>query len=116
MKTLAEFTANDTIVGDPTAYAAFTADLEASLHPWGMLEIIFAAEIVRATWRLQHVTIDETYGRRVSRGAPRQNPLRVPGHHPLGHHRVAPPADRATAFGMKWNFPKLSAWPTRAKS
>ena len=60
MKTLTEFTANDTIVGDLAAYAAFTADLEASLHPWGMLEVIFAAEIVRATWRLQHVTIDET--------------------------------------------------------
>ncbi|HXJ39629.1 MAG TPA: hypothetical protein VNH18_10145, partial [Bryobacteraceae bacterium] len=59
MKTLTEFTANDPIVGDRATYAEFTAELEAVLQPLGMLEIIFAAEIVRATWKLQYLKVDK---------------------------------------------------------
>jgi hypothetical protein len=54
MRTLAEFTAKDTAwQTDQERYAAMTAAFEADLRPLGMLEISFAAEILRATWQMQ---------------------------------------------------------------
>ncbi|HXJ39363.1 MAG TPA: hypothetical protein VNH18_08780 [Bryobacteraceae bacterium] len=60
MKTLAEFTANDSAyLADRAFYTALTADFDAALQPSGILELTFAAEILRATWRLQRLPVGD---------------------------------------------------------
>ena len=59
MTTLAEFTAKDSpYQSDREVYTAMTAALEADLQPFGLLEITFAAEILRATWRMQRLPVN----------------------------------------------------------
>jgi hypothetical protein len=57
MFSLAEFTAHDGLPeADRARYNQLTASLEANLRPSGYLEIFLAAEILRATWRIQRLT------------------------------------------------------------
>ena len=51
--TLTGLTANDVRTGDRDRYHQLTSLLEAELQPEGALEVLHAAEIVRAHWRLQ---------------------------------------------------------------
>src|SRR3954454_20006470 len=54
MLTLAELTSRDGIAdADRARYNQFTASFEADLRPTGALEICIAAEILRASWRIQ---------------------------------------------------------------
>lgn len=56
MFTLAEFTARDGMPeADRASYNRLTASLEADLRPSCFLETLFAAEILRATWRVQRL-------------------------------------------------------------
>ena len=60
MTTLIEYTANDTIIGDRSAYVAFVAEMNTDLQPLGMLEVSFAAELVRGLWRLRSLPVEVT--------------------------------------------------------
>jgi hypothetical protein len=51
--TLTGLTANDVRTSDRDQYLQLTSLLEAELQPEGALEVLHAAEIVRANWRLQ---------------------------------------------------------------
>jgi SEC-C motif len=51
--TLTGLTANDVRTGDRHRYHQLTSLLEAELQPEGALEVLYAAEILRANWRLQ---------------------------------------------------------------
>jgi len=51
--TLTGLTANDVRTGDRDRYHQLTSLVEAELQPEGTLEVLYAAEIVRAHWRLQ---------------------------------------------------------------
>ena len=62
MFSLAEFTSRDGIAeSDRAQYNQLTASFEADLRPTGALEVCLAAEILRATWRVQwYAAIDGT--------------------------------------------------------
>ena len=57
MRTLSEYTSNDVTSEDKAAYARHIEHWQTELHPNGDLECYFAAEIVRATWRIQRYAI-----------------------------------------------------------
>ena len=57
MRTLSEYTSNDVTSEDKAAYAKHVDHWQTELHPHGDLECYFAAEIVRATWRIQRYAI-----------------------------------------------------------
>ena len=61
MRTLSEYTTHDLAAlhaeGDRAAYAKHVEQWQTELHPNGDLECYFAAEIVRATWRIQRYAI-----------------------------------------------------------
>jgi len=61
MRTLPELLSHDKVVGDPAEYLALAAEAQSQLRPEGFLELHFAAEIFRDTWRLSHLeTVDES--------------------------------------------------------
>ena len=61
MRTLPEFLAHDKVVGNPTEFFALVHEAQSQLRPEGFLELHFAAEIVRDTWRLNLMSrVDET--------------------------------------------------------
>ena len=53
MRTLAEITTNDVTSELRAQYKDHVTRWESELHPAGELELYFAAEIVRATWRIE---------------------------------------------------------------
>ena len=57
MRTLTEYTTHDVAPEDRPAYAAHVELWQTELHPNGALECYFAAEIVRATWRIRQYAI-----------------------------------------------------------
>lgn len=62
MRTLADYTANDVAPlhltpEDQALYAQHVERWQTELHPNGALECYFAAEIVRATWRIERYAI-----------------------------------------------------------
>ena len=57
MRTLSEYTTHDVVSEDRSAYAAHVELWQTELHPNGALECYFAAEIVRATWRIRQYAI-----------------------------------------------------------
>ena len=57
MRTLSESTTNDVAIEDQPAYAKHVEIWQAEIHPNGALECYFAAEIVRATWRIRHYSV-----------------------------------------------------------
>ena len=61
MRTLTEFLAHDKVVGNATEFFALAEEAQSQLRPDGFLEVHFAAEIVRDTWRLNLMSrLDET--------------------------------------------------------
>ena len=57
MRTLSEYTPHDVASEDRAAYVAHVELWQTELHPNGALECYFAAEIVRATWRIRHYSV-----------------------------------------------------------
>jgi SEC-C motif len=57
MRTLADHTANDVTAEDQAQYAAHVERWQNDLHPNGALECYFAAEIARATWRMERYSV-----------------------------------------------------------
>ena len=61
MRTLPELLSHDKVVGDRAEFLALAAEAQAQLRPEGFLELHFAAEIFRDTWRLNIMaTVDES--------------------------------------------------------
>ena len=60
MRTLAEYTAHDVAPADQAQYTAHVDRWQTELHPSGALECYFAAEIVRAAWRIERYCVFET--------------------------------------------------------
>ncbi len=60
MRTLADYTANDVAIEATQAYSQHVEQWQTELHPNGALECYFAAEIVRAAWRIQSYAIFDT--------------------------------------------------------
>ena len=61
MRTLPELLSLDKVVGDRAEFLALAAEAQAQLRPEGFLELHFAAEIFRDTWRLNIMaTVDES--------------------------------------------------------
>lgn len=61
MQTLPELLATDAVIGDHAEFMALAEEAQSQLRPEGFLELHFAAEIVRDTWRLNIMaTIDES--------------------------------------------------------
>ena len=57
MRTLADYTANDVTPEDVPAYSTHINLWQTELHPNGALECYFAAEIVRAAWRIERYSV-----------------------------------------------------------
>ena len=57
MRTLADYTANDVTPEDAPAYSTHVNLWQTELHPTGALECYFAAEIVRAAWRIERYSV-----------------------------------------------------------
>jgi len=61
MRTLPELLSHDKVVGGRAEFLALAAEAQAQLRPEGFLELHFAAEIFRDTWRLNIMaTVDES--------------------------------------------------------
>ena len=61
MQTLPEILATDKVIGDPAEFLSLAEEVQSQLRPEGFLELHFAAEIFRDTWRLNIMaTIDES--------------------------------------------------------
>ncbi len=60
MRTLAEYTAHDVDPADQAQYATHVDRWQTELHPTGALECYFAAEIVRAAWRMERYAVFDT--------------------------------------------------------